>query len=115
MTYPLRPQTDADLSDELKETLSRYPAGPDGSTLTLFRVFANSERFLSGKGVANLLDRHSPLSLRERELVILRVTGRLACEYEWGVHVAAFSRLAGLSAPEISWARAAGTHSSTNA
>jgi alkylhydroperoxidase family enzyme len=75
-------------SQEVGELFERYPKR-EGYILRLFRVFANSERFLK-KGTVNLLDRESPLSMRQRELVILRVTANNNCEYEWGVHVAAF-------------------------
>ena len=37
----------------------------------------------------NLLDRGS-VSLRSRELMILRTCARCGAEYEWGVHVASF-------------------------
>jgi alkylhydroperoxidase family enzyme len=80
-------------SKEVAEILSGYPQ-TDGYILKLFRVFANSIRFLR-KGVLNLLDKDSPLSLRTREIVILRVTANLNCEYEWGVHVAVFAEHAG--------------------
>ncbi|MEM1230320.1 MAG: carboxymuconolactone decarboxylase family protein [Pseudomonadota bacterium] len=86
---------------EIAGMLERYPRGPDGRLLSLFRVFAQSARFLGGRGPANLLDAASPLSLRERELVILRVTARARCSYEWGVHVAAFAQRAGLTATQI--------------
>ncbi len=86
---------------EIERMLKRYPRGPDGRLLSLFRVFAQSARFLGGKGPANLLDADSPLSLREREIVILRVTARARCNYEWGVHVAAFARKAGLTALQV--------------
>lgn len=79
--------------------LARYPQ-KDGYLLTLFRTFANSQRFLE-KGVANLLDGDSPLSLRQREIVILRITANLNCEYEWGVHVAVFAAAAEFSEAQI--------------
>jgi alkylhydroperoxidase family enzyme len=81
------------------EILKRYPQR-GGYLLTLFRTFANSVRFLE-KGVPNLLDDKSPLPLRQREIVILRVTARLDCEYEWGVHAAAFARQAEFSPAHI--------------
>ena len=84
---------------EVAEILKTYPRH-DGYILKLFRVFANSTRFLR-KGVVNLLDKNSPLSLRLREIVILRVTSNLNCEYEWGVHVTAFSKAAGLTEDQI--------------
>lgn len=79
----------------------RYPQDEDGYILKLFRVFANSMRFLTSKGVINLLDRESPLSLREREIVILRVTANTRCEYEWGVHVTAFAVAAELTEEQV--------------
>jgi 4-carboxymuconolactone decarboxylase len=44
----------------------------------------------------NLLDAGS-ISARTRELVILRTCFRCGSEYEWGVHVALFSKSAGLN------------------
>ncbi|MAF72079.1 MULTISPECIES: carboxymuconolactone decarboxylase family protein [Alteromonas] len=86
---------------DVEAILMNYPKGPNGYTLKLFRVFANSLRFLAGKGVVNLLDEGSPLSANERELVILRVTANLNCEYEWGLHVSVFSEAAGLSKEQV--------------
>jgi alkylhydroperoxidase family enzyme len=37
------------------------------------------------------LSRRLSLSMRQRELVIDRVTARCGCEYEWGVHLAFFA------------------------
>ncbi|MDF1680501.1 carboxymuconolactone decarboxylase family protein [Ponticaulis sp.] len=82
-------------SKPISERLGQYPKR-DGYLLKLFRVFANSPRFLA-KGVPNLLDRDSPLSMRCREIIILRVTGLMRCEYEWGVHITAFADHVGLS------------------
>lgn len=93
----LRPVSE--LSAEAESILAGYPRR-DGYLIQLFRVFANSQRFLK-KGVANLLDRQSPLSLREREIVILRTCANNACEYEWGVHVTGFSAHAGLSEAQV--------------
>jgi alkylhydroperoxidase family enzyme len=88
------------------EILKTYPQ-QGGYLLTLFRTFANSIRFLK-KGVANLLDADSPLTLRQREIVILRVTANRECEYEWGVHVAAFAKRAGLSDEQVAATRLGG-------
>lgn len=104
MKHPLKPLS-APFSEKLRQLLSSYPKAHDGKTLGLFRVFANSLRFLGGKGVVNLLDNESPLTLKERELVILRVTANLGCEYEWGVHVAGFAKTAGLSSEQVSATR----------
>lgn len=86
---------------KVRKVLETYPRGKDGYILKLFRVFANSVRFLDKKGVLNLLDDDSPLLLREREIVILRVTAISGCEYEWGVHAAFFSKAAGLTDTQI--------------
>lgn len=94
---PLQPPYPA----ETEAVLDRYPKGANNELIALFRVFANSLRFLARTGPANLLDSKSPLSIREREIAILRITARLGCEYEWGVHVAVFSRAAGLSREEV--------------
>jgi len=92
---------DKPYSPTVAKILDRYPKGKDGYLLQLFRVFANSLRFANGKGPINLLDKDSPLSLREREIVILRVTANNNCEYEWGVHVATFAAAAKLSDEQI--------------
>lgn len=90
---------------EVARVLSGYPQGKDGYILQLFRVFVNSMRFLTQKGVVNLLDKESPLSLRQREIVILRVTANCDCEYEWGVHVSVFARAAKLNDEQVSSTR----------
>ncbi|MEP3225747.1 MAG: carboxymuconolactone decarboxylase family protein [Parasphingorhabdus sp.] len=98
MSNPLQP-LDPPFDPEIAKLLTNYPQ-QNGYILTLFRTFANSERFLR-KAVPNLLDRDSPLSLRTREIVILRTTANRNCEYEWGVHVAIFAKAAKLSADHI--------------
>lgn len=100
--YALKP-IEPPYAEEIAAVLARYPQR-GGHLLSLFRTFANSLRFLS-KGVPNLLDEDSPLPLRDREIVILRVTANLNCEYEWGVHVAAFARQAAFSADQIAATR----------
>lgn len=86
-------------SPEVVAEFRNYPQR-NGYIIGLFRVFANSLRHLR-KGFVNLLDRDSPLSLREREIVILRISANNRCEYEWGVHVAAFGEHAGLTREQI--------------
>lgn len=92
---PLEPPFEA----EAAALLDAYPRA-SGHLLSLFRTFANSTRFLR-KGVPNLLDRESPLPLREREIIILRVTAHWRCEYEWGVHVAVFADAAGFTPQQV--------------
>lgn len=98
MSNPLSPRPEP-WPEAIAERLSRYPQR-DGYILKLFRSFANSERFLA-RGVANLLDGDSPLPMRQREIVILRVTANLDCEYEWGVHVTAFGAHVGFTEKQI--------------
>jgi alkylhydroperoxidase family enzyme len=98
MSHILKPLTEP-YPEKVAQILDSYPQS-DGYLLSLFRVFANSLRFLK-KGVPNLLDRESPLALRQREIVILRVTALRGCEYEWGVHVTYFARHARLSDEQI--------------
>jgi alkylhydroperoxidase family enzyme len=74
------------------------PPGVD--PLVLFRVLARDERLFARFAGGGLLDR-GQLTLRERELAILRVTANYGSEYEWGVHVVAFARKAGFDAAHI--------------
>jgi alkylhydroperoxidase family enzyme len=41
------------------------------------------------------------LSLRQRELVIARVTAQCGSEYEWGIHIYFFAAEAGFGEPEL--------------
>lgn len=102
---PIKPPFPA----EIAEIFSRYPQGEDGNIIQLFRVFANSIRFLTSKGATNLLDKDSPLSVHERELVILRVTANCNCEYEWGVHVSVFAKSSGLTKEQVAATRRKGS------
>ena len=104
MKHVLKP-VQPPFTPEVAKVFEQYPKGRDGYIIKLFRVFANSMRFLTNKGVLNLLDDESPLSLREREIVILRVTANKNCEYEWGIHVTVFSKAAGLTEEQISATR----------
>ena len=73
---------------------------PGVAPLALFRVLARDlrlfQRFMGG----GLLDR-GHLTLRQREIVIHRVTAQCRSEYEWGVHVAFFAKRAGLDAAHL--------------
>ena len=86
----------------LEALLNRMTPPGAPSILALFRVLAHhpdlAERM---KGLGGfLLSPKASLSLRDREVVIDRVCARCGAEYEWGVHVAAFSKAAGLSAEQ---------------
>ncbi len=98
MSNKLEP-IDEPYSDDVAAILANYPQ-QNGYLLKLFRLFANSKRFLV-KGMPNLLDKDSPLSMRQREIVILRITANLGCEYEWGIHITAFAAHVGLTDEQI--------------
>jgi alkylhydroperoxidase family enzyme len=72
---------------------------PGVPPIALFRTVAHNPRVLGRWRGGALLDKGS-ISLRQRELVILRTTARLGAEYEWGVHIAFFADKAGFTAAE---------------
>jgi alkylhydroperoxidase family enzyme len=69
--------------------------------LVLFTTLAKQERTWAKFAGGSLLDKASPLSLRQREIVIDRTTARCGCEYEWGVHVTGFAAHVGLDEAQI--------------
>jgi alkylhydroperoxidase family enzyme len=66
----------------------------------LFHVLARDARLFQRFMAGGLLDR-GHLTLREREIVILRVCANHRSEYEWGVHVAFFASKVGLAQAEL--------------
>ena len=79
----------APFSPTIQQTLEKIM--PDGAPpLSLFTTMARDERLFERFFSAGLLDK-GHLSLREREIVIHRVTALCGSEYEWGVHAAAFA------------------------
>lgn len=84
--------------DHVREDFARLmPPGMD--PILLFRTLAHNPRVLRRIRRGGLLDPGS-ISVRQRELVILRVTARCRAEYEWGVHVVFFGAAAGMGAAE---------------
>ena len=69
--------------------------------LVLFTTLATNDRAWGKFGGGSLLDKGSPLSMRQREIVIDRVTARSGCEYEWGVHIAGFAAHVGLTPEQV--------------
>jgi hypothetical protein len=91
---PVTPPYDADTAAAL-EVL--------GPPIGIFRVFArrpDRAHGISGWG-RYYLSRRCALSLRHRELLILRTTARCGAEYEWGVHVQVFAGKAGLTGEQV--------------
>ncbi len=68
--------------------------------LALFRTIARNPRVLTRMMRGGLLDRGS-LSIRQREIMILRTCARCEAEYEWGVHVAIYAGKAELNAADL--------------
>ena len=68
---------------------------PGVAPLALFRALARDQRLFQRFMGAGLLDK-GHLTLRQREVVIDRVTALCGSEYEWGVHIAFFAERAGL-------------------
>jgi 4-carboxymuconolactone decarboxylase len=99
---PRIPPIEPPYPEELGALLSKMTPPEAPEILSLFRLLAVNpalaERSTAWGGY--LLGRRASLSLREREIVILRVCARCGAEYEWGVHWAAFAQAAGLGERE---------------
>lgn len=89
-----------DLDADTRRRLERWmPRGTGVEPLALFRTLIRKpdlSEAMSSLG-RHLLGKHCALSLAQRELLIARSCARANCEYEWGVHIAAFAEAAGLS------------------
>ena len=92
---PLAPPYAADVQARFDRIMP-----PGVPPLTLFRVMARDDRLYQRFAGASLLD-PGHLSLRQREIVIDRVTARCGSEYEWGVHVAFFGKRAELTQAQL--------------
>src|SRR3982074_3943556 len=87
---PLEPPYAPEIAEQFDRIMRGAPP------LMLFRVIAGNARAWEKFRAGSLLDR-GPLSLRAREIVIDRTCALTGCEYEWGVHVAAFAPAAHLT------------------
>ncbi|WP_334190113.1 carboxymuconolactone decarboxylase family protein [Noviherbaspirillum sp.] len=92
---PVEPPYEGALSDTFARVMP-----PGVAPLKLFRTMARNPRVLQRMFAGSFLDQGS-ITLRDRELVILRTCFRCKCEYEWGVHVAFFSERATLSNEDV--------------
>ena len=68
--------------------------------LVLFTTLARDPRLFQKFFSGGLLDRGN-LTVRQREIVIDRVTASCGAEYEWGVHVSIYADKAGLDTAQI--------------
>jgi alkylhydroperoxidase family enzyme len=92
---PLDPPFAPDVAEDLKKLMP-----PGMEPLALFRTLAHNPRVLGRFRRGGLLDPGS-VTLRERELVILRTTARCGSHYEWGVHAAFFGGAAGFDQEQL--------------
>ena len=90
---------EAPFAPPLQATLDRLTP-PGLEPIALFRTLAQSPRVFERLLAGSLLD-PGPLSIRQREIIILRTCALNRCEYEWGVHVAVFGASAGFVASEL--------------
>ena len=91
----IEPPYPPEIDDDLRKLMP-----PGVPPLALFRVIAHNPRVLGRVRRGGLLD-PGAVTLREREIAILRTTARCGAEYEWGVHVTFFASAAGLTAEQI--------------
>jgi len=96
---PIQPPYD----EQTAAALAKWMLPGSAEPLALFRILVRhselSER-LRPLGAFNL-GKSSGLEVRDREIVIDRVCALCGCEYEWGVHVAAFGARAGLTPEKL--------------
>ena len=90
---------EAPFESAVTKTFQQY-LPPGMPPLKLFRTQAHNPRVLQRVFAGSLLDQGT-ISMRERELVILRTCFRCGSEYEWGVHVALFAKAAHLSRADL--------------
>ena len=86
------------LPPDMQEAIDAIMRG--AQPLVLFTTMARDRRLFFKFFNSGLLDRGN-LTIRQREIVIDRVTASCGAEYEWGVHVAAFAGKAGLTDDQI--------------
>jgi alkylhydroperoxidase family enzyme len=97
---PVEPPYQAAVEEELKRWM---PPGAPLDPLLLFRTLGRNVPLAGAMYPLGsfFLSRRFALGKREREIVILRVTARCGCEYEWGVHATAFGAAAGLDEGQL--------------
>jgi alkylhydroperoxidase family enzyme len=88
----------APLPDDVQQAVDAIMRGRP--PLVLFTTLARDRRLFFKFFNSGLLDR-GHLTIRQREIVIDRVTASCGAEYEWGVHVSVFAVKAGLTEAQI--------------
>jgi alkylhydroperoxidase family enzyme len=93
----------ASVSEAPRIALADEALAEMGPPINLFKLLARNRPMaeaMTGWGSYELGKRLS-LSMRQRELIIDRVTARCGAEYEWGVHVAYFGGRVGLTQQQV--------------
>lgn len=91
---PVAPPFPPDVQEAIDAVMRGNPP------LVLFTTLARDPRLFDKFFSAGLLDRGN-LTIRQREIVIDRVTAGCGAEYEWGVHVSVYADKAGLDRDQI--------------
>jgi alkylhydroperoxidase family enzyme len=86
------------LPDDIRQAIDAIMRG--NPPLLLFTTLARDRRLFFKFFNSGLLDR-GHLTIRQREIVVDRVTATCGAEYEWGVHVTVFAAKAGLTEEQI--------------
>jgi alkylhydroperoxidase family enzyme len=86
------------LPDDIQHAIDAIMRGRP--PLLLFTTLARDRRLFFKFFNSGLLDR-GHLTMRQREIVINRVTASCGAEYEWGVHVSVFAAKAGLTETHV--------------
>lgn len=96
---PLGPPYEPEVAERLEAMMP-----PGQPPILLFRTFVRNLPMATAMGSWGGYELSSRLSLsiRDREIVIVRTTARCGCEYEWGVHVEFFAERAALSSEQVS-------------
>jgi alkylhydroperoxidase family enzyme len=92
---PLAPPYAPEVAEDLRKLMP-----PGVEPLGLFRTLAHNPRVLRRVRRGGLLD-PGAITVRDREIVILRTTALCRSEYEWGVHVTFFAAAAGLTSEQL--------------
>jgi hypothetical protein len=96
--HPLDPPYAPEVAAQLE---SMMPAGT--APIGLFRTFVRNLPMTVAMGGWGRyeLGRRLSLTMREREIVIMRTCARCRCEYEWGVHAQVFAARVGLTGGQV--------------
>ena len=97
---PLSPPYEPDVAAALAKWM---PPGSAIERLNLFRTLSHNQEMSSRMRPlgAGILGSHSSLDPREREILIDRTCARCGCDYEWGIHVAAYGEACELSRAQL--------------